>query len=47
MARTGVVTVPAQWADSGYMGIQHPKARYRTIDYERLMGAISMVKRVV
>jgi putative transposase len=37
MVRAGVVTHPEQWADCGYLEIQHPKARYRNIDYERLM----------
>jgi putative transposase len=37
MVRAGVVTHPEQWEDCGYLEIQHPKARYRIIDYEQLM----------
>jgi putative transposase len=37
MVRAGVVTDPEQWPDCSYLEIQHPRARYGIIDYERLM----------
>jgi putative transposase len=37
MVRAGVVAHSEQWADCGYVEIQHPKARYGIIDYAWLM----------
>jgi REP-associated tyrosine transposase len=37
MVRAGVVAHPEEWPECGYVEIQHPKARYGIIDYERLM----------
>jgi putative transposase len=42
MVRAGAVTRPEQWPDCGYGEIQHPKARYRIIDYEHLMELVGV-----
>jgi putative transposase len=37
MVRAGVVKNPGQWWECGFVEIQHPKARYGIINFERLM----------
>jgi len=38
MVRAGVVADPEEWADCGYLEIQHPKVRWRIIDEEQLIN---------
>jgi len=37
MVRAGVVAHPKHWPDCGYVEIQHARARYRIIDFDKLM----------
>ena len=37
MVRAGVVAHPKHWLDCGYLEIQHARARYRIIDFDKLM----------
>jgi len=41
MVRAGVVRHPSEWPWAGYKELQHPKRRYRLIDYERLVGLLN------
>ena len=47
MVRADVVTHPEQWSECGYVEIQHPKARWRIIDEEQLMGLVGAKRRAV
>lgn len=42
MVRAGVVSHAEQWAECGYVEIQHPKARYGIINFDRLMELMSV-----
>lgn len=42
MVRAGVVTHPAQWAESGYWEVQNPPNRYRVIDVQALIELVGL-----
>ena len=42
MVRTGVVSHPSGWANSGYQEIQNPLDRYGVIDYLALMELLDI-----